>query len=278
VASIQAVRIARERDRANAEARAKEQIAEFLKQLFKVADPSQARGNTITAREIFDQGVLKIDRTLADQPALRAELLSEMGDVYESLGLYVSDHPLFGVESQVRALARTPIASLDEAADGSTVTVGGIVTAVNRRYTRTGELMLYFTLEDLEAGVEIVAFPRTVAEKGPFIREDAILVVKARVDQRGDDLKLIALDLSEPELDREQAVRLRVRAAVMSADLVARLRDVLADHPGSVPVYAHLESDEGTRVVRVGAKHAVEPRAALYADLRALLGADSVLS
>jgi DNA polymerase-3 subunit alpha len=117
-----------------------------------------------------------------------------------------------------------------------------------------------------------------VAEKGPFIRDDAILIVKARVDQRGDDIKLIALDLSEPDLTREQAVRLRVRAAAMSADLVTRLAAVLADHPGEVPVFAHLESDEGTRVVRVGAQHAVEPRAALYADLRALLGADSVLS
>ena len=64
----------------------------------------------------------------------------------------------------------------------------------------------------------------------------------------------------------------------MSADLVDRLRAILADHPGKVPVYAHLETDEKTTVVRIGAQHAVEPRAALYADLRALLGADSVLS
>jgi len=240
----------------------------------------------ITRRRAEDMGQFSLFG--AEEPSARAGAIDipagewdkkvKLAFEKEMLGLYVSDHPLFGVESQVRALARTPISSLDEAADGSTVTVGGIVTAVSRRYTRNGELMLYFTLEDLEAGVEIVAFPRTVAEKGPFIREDAILVVKARVDQRGDDLKLIALDLSEPELDRELAVRLRVRAAAMSEDLVTRLRDVLADHPGSVPVYAHLESDEGTRVVRVGAKHAVEPRAALYADLRALLGADSVLS
>ena len=138
--------------------------------------------------------------------------------------------------------------------------------------------MLYFALEDLEASVEVVCFPRVVAEKGPFIREDAILVVKARVDQRGDDLKLIALDLSEPDLAREHAVRLRVRAAAMSADLVARLGAILADHPGTVPVYAHLETEDKTTVVRIGSQHAVEPRAALYADLRALLGVDSVLS
>jgi non-specific serine/threonine protein kinase/serine/threonine-protein kinase len=89
VTSIQAVRIARERDRANEEARAKEQIAGFMKQLFKVSDPSQARGSTVTAREILDEGLRTIDVTLGDQPALRAELTSEMGEVYDSLGLYV---------------------------------------------------------------------------------------------------------------------------------------------------------------------------------------------
>ena len=196
----------------------------------------------------------------------------------EMLGLYVSDHPLFGVASQLRALARQPISTLDEVSDGTTVMVGGLVAWVNRRYTRSGELMLYFGLEDLEAAVEVVCFPRTVADKGGLIRDDAILVVRARVDQRGDDLKLVALDLSEPDLAQEQAVRLRIRASAMSADLVDRLRNVLADHPGKVPVFTHLESTEGTKVVRLGAQHTVEPRAALYADLRALLGADAVLS
>jgi DNA polymerase-3 subunit alpha len=197
----------------------------------------------------------------------------------EMLGLYVSDHPLFGVASQLRALARNPISTLDESPDGATVVVGGIVTGVNRRYTKGGELMLYFGLEDLEAGVEVVCFPKVVAGKGGLIRDDAILVVRARVDQRGDDLKLIALDLSEPDLTAEQAVRLRLRAAVLSADMVDRLRLVLSDHPGGVPVFAHLESAEGTtKVVRLGAQYTVEPRAALYADLKALLGADSVLS
>jgi len=85
--AVQAGRIARERDRAAEEARAKEQIGAFLKQLFRLSDPSRTRGNTVTAREILDAGVTKID-ALPGQPALRADLLAETGDVYESLGLY----------------------------------------------------------------------------------------------------------------------------------------------------------------------------------------------
>ncbi len=86
--TVQAERIARERDRANRAAAAKTQVADFLKDLFEVADPSEARGNSITAREILDKGVKKIDESLGDQPQLRAELLLAMGAVYTNLGLY----------------------------------------------------------------------------------------------------------------------------------------------------------------------------------------------
>src|SRR5262249_55715262 len=77
-----------ERDRANQQARAKERIADFLKDLFRVSDPSQTRGNSVTAREILDEGVRKINQTLTDQPDTRAELMATMGEVYSSLGLY----------------------------------------------------------------------------------------------------------------------------------------------------------------------------------------------
>ena len=101
--TLQARRIARERDRAAEEARAKEQVAGFLKELFKLSDPGRARGNAITAREILDAGVRKIDSTLAGQPALRADLLAETGDVYESLGLY---NEAAGLKRRALALRR----------------------------------------------------------------------------------------------------------------------------------------------------------------------------
>lgn len=196
----------------------------------------------------------------------------------EMLGLYVSDHPLLGVESKLRALARNPLSTVADLADGTVVTVGGIVTSITRRYTKAGEAMIFFQLEDLEASAEVVCFPRVVVESGPMVRDDAVVVVKARVDQKGDDVKLVALEVSEPVLEAEEAVRLRMRASAMSPEVVHRLRVILADHPGTVPVYAHLQGDSGVTVVRLGEGHTVEPRAALYADLRSLLGADSVLA
>ena len=79
--AVQARRLAQERDKS-------ERIAGFLKELFTVADPMRSRGNSVTAREILDEGVKKIDATLADDPQTRGDLLGTMGDVYQGLGLY----------------------------------------------------------------------------------------------------------------------------------------------------------------------------------------------
>jgi serine/threonine-protein kinase len=84
---VQSARVARERDRA-------ERVAAFLTDLFKVSDPSEARGNTVTAREVLDKGAASVARGLEDQPEVRAALLDTMGGVYANLGLYRTAKPL----------------------------------------------------------------------------------------------------------------------------------------------------------------------------------------
>ena len=86
--ALQARRIAQQRDRANLEARTAKQVSAFLVGLFKVSDPSEARGNTVTAREILDKGALEIGQTLREQPAVQGRLQTTMGAVYTSLGVY----------------------------------------------------------------------------------------------------------------------------------------------------------------------------------------------
>ncbi len=195
----------------------------------------------------------------------------------EMLGLYVSDHPLLGVERALAAMCTSTIPGLWDQADGSSVTIGGIVGAITRRYTKAGDPMIFFSLEDLQGSVEVVCFPRTVAEYGALVHEDGLLVVSGRVDHRGDDVKVIAQALREPQLSAETAVRLRVPARRLSRNMVERLRGVLRNHPGTAPVYLHLASETGETVVRVGDDHRVEPRSALFAELRELLGPSAVI-
>ena len=91
---IQSERIAHERDRANPEAAIAGQVSEFLVSLFQVSDPSEARGNTVTAREILDEGARRISSELGEQPAVRAHMMGIIGDVYVGLGLYDQAEPL----------------------------------------------------------------------------------------------------------------------------------------------------------------------------------------
>jgi eukaryotic-like serine/threonine-protein kinase len=90
-ATAQAVelrRITRERDRAN-------RITDFMTTMFKVSDPSEARGNTITAREVLDKASTQIETGLSNDPQLQSQLMYVMGTVYESLGLYSRAQTLF---------------------------------------------------------------------------------------------------------------------------------------------------------------------------------------
>jgi DNA polymerase-3 subunit alpha len=199
-----------------------------------------------------------------------------LGFEKEMLGLYVSDHPLLGVGQLLRKATTTTVPGLWNEADGAQVTIGGLVSGVKQRFTRNNELMMFFDLEDLEGSVEVAAFPKTVAAAGPLIREDAILVVTGRLDHRGDDVKLRAHTIVEPDLSEEQVLRIEVAATALSPETVGRLKEILVNHPGSAPVYLHIRSGADRKVLRLGDEHRVELRSALYAELKELLGPRAV--
>jgi non-specific serine/threonine protein kinase/serine/threonine-protein kinase len=106
--TVQARRIARERDRANREAETSKRVSEFMSSMFKVSDPSQARGNTVTAREILDKASKDIRAGLSKDPAVQAQMMHVMGGVYENLGLYPQAQSLFTDAVQIRRGALGP--------------------------------------------------------------------------------------------------------------------------------------------------------------------------
>ncbi len=108
------------------------------------------------------------------------------------LGLYVSDHPLMGAEQAMRKRTDCTVADLDELEDGTRRTVGGVVTDLQRKWTKKGDLMAVFTLEDLQGSVEVMVFPRTMSEIGHLLADDTVVLLGARVDKRDDTPKLIA--------------------------------------------------------------------------------------
>jgi DNA polymerase-3 subunit alpha len=156
--------------------------------------------------------------------------------------------------------------------------VGGVVTALTRRYTKRGDLMATFVLEDLGAALEVMVFPKTMTSYGHILHEDAIVCVKGRLDMRDDDPKIIAMEVTQPELviDGGPPVRLRVRRDALTNDKVEQLKAILHAHPGDSPVFVHLEGAGRTTVLQLADDFLVDSYNGLYADLRVLLGANCI--
>jgi DNA polymerase-3 subunit alpha len=131
-------------------------------------------------------------------------------------------------------------------------------------------------LEDLAGVVEVMVFPRTMTDFGHVLEDDAIVVVKGRVDLRDDTPKLVAMEVIRPEIaiDGGPPVRIKVKLRTLTDERAARLKGILAEHPGDSPVFVHLEAPEKTTVLRLGDEVLVDPGNGLYAELRVLLGAD----
>ncbi len=200
-----------------------------------------------------------------------------LGFEKEMLGLYVSDHPLLAVANSLRAAGAMSIPSLWDLQDGVSITIAGLIQSTTRRFSRKGEPIVFFELEDLEGSVEVVCFPRTVAEYGALLQEDAIVTVGGRLDHRGEDIKVIGWEINEVAIRQGGSlVTLEVPANRLSADMVSRLKKVLANHPGQVPVHLHMTGSTGHKILKIDDEFRVEPRSALYAELRELLGPSAV--
>ncbi len=200
----------------------------------------------------------------------------------EMLGLYVSDHPLFGVEHVLAANADCSVAELmgdSERPDGAIVTLGGLVTNLQRKVTRQGNAYAVAVIEDLEGAIEAMFFPSTYQLVAPHLHEDRIVLVKGRLDRREDVPKLIAMEMSLPDLDAAESkgpVVISLPVARCVPPVVDRLKEVLSAHPGTVEVHLQLQSGGRTTVMRLDDRLRVRPSPALYGDVKALLGQGSV--
>ncbi|PRY42456.1 DNA polymerase III subunit alpha [Umezawaea tangerina] len=194
----------------------------------------------------------------------------------EMLGLYVSGHPLKGVEHVLESYSDTSIARILEGdvPDGTQVTLGGILASVTRRVNKNGEPWASAQLEDLAGGIEVLFFPKSYIVHGMSVIEDAIVLVKARVAKRDDRTSLIANDLVVPDLSEigNQAMRLKVFAAKCNKTLVTSLKEVLVGHPGTTEVHLNLVNGSRSTILKLDDALRVTPTPSLMGDLKALLG------
>ncbi|NNF54283.1 MAG: DNA polymerase III subunit alpha [Acidimicrobiales bacterium] len=242
---------------------------------------------TIQRRKEEDMGVQTLfgamessDEAYDDRPAIptdetydkaiRLKLEKEM------LGLYVSDHPLMGVEDALQARASTTIAMLSEVEDGEQVAVGGVVASLQKKWTKKGELMALLMLEDLSSAIEVMVFPKSFADYGHLLEDDRIVILRGRVSRRDDEPKLMASQVEVIDADalaREKPLTITVRPDQLSDAAVAQLKGYIAEHPGETPIVIDLGTDKH---IRLSDSYTVNTGNGFVADLRVLFGAHCI--
>jgi DNA polymerase-3 subunit alpha len=200
-----------------------------------------------------------------------------LGHERDMLGLYVSDHPLLGLEHVLSAASDCTIGDLlvdEERADGTTVTVTGLVTSVQRKITKRGDSWAMVTLEDLEGAIDVLLFPSAYQLAATVLVEDAIVTVKGRLSRSKDQPELHGQEVSVPELSEAPSgpVTITLPSTRCTPPVVDQLKEVLGTHPGMTEVHLRLLTRTDTTVYRLPDTLRVTSSAALFADLKALLG------
>jgi DNA polymerase III subunit alpha len=196
----------------------------------------------------------------------------------ETLGLYVSEHPLDAVREQLRRKTDCTLAELERRRDGEVVTVGGIVSAVKQLTTKKGEPMVFLALDDPTGGGEAVVFNSTYATARDLCVADRILVVKGRVDHKQQgETKLIAIEVSAFEAVQERTeIRFKLDARAARAGLIRDLAHLVQRYSGPSRVLVSLQTSEGPKTLALGPEYRVAIDTDFLTEARDLLGADAI--
>ncbi len=211
----------------------------------------------------------------------------------ETLGTYLSSHPLTEVRGALRARVDCSLAELANRQDGSWVTVGGIVTECKKIRTKSGNQMMFATLDDVEGQVEMLVFKADQAESAAVIQPDSIVLVRGRLDhkERGET-KLVVQEAERFEPDAEEIaaapeiasrpsgpVEIEIAESAYSEALIEEVKAVLEHHKGDSPVRVSLVGPERTTVLQArGDGYRVRPSGHLRSELDHVLGNAAALA
>jgi DNA polymerase III subunit alpha len=210
----------------------------------------------------------------------------------ESIGLFITEHPLKRVREALRVKADCSCAQLPEQKDGDWVKVGGMITESKKIRTRTGTQMMFATLDDLDGSIEIVVFEKALDAVEKLLATDAIVLVRGRVDHKEAGKSCVIVqdaerfDPSDAEIEKAkeqfarlaaslapEPIRLRVDAARLQPAVIGELRDLFERYPGEAEFVLEMDTRSGLRCLRFGDGYKIAGRdAGLRAELRDLLG------
>ena len=199
----------------------------------------------------------------------------------EMLGLYVSDHPLLGVEHVLRNARDVSISQLfeDQVAHESVVTIAGLITTIQRKVSRQGQSWAIVTIEDLEGAVDVRFYSNSYQQHALNIIEDRIVSIRGRVDKGEETPRLTALDLSIPDVNQAPIgpFVIKIEAERCTPPVVDRMKEILRSHPGTREVHLRIEGNKSAKTLKLDDGLKITASPSLSADLKSVLGPDCLV-
>jgi DNA polymerase-3 subunit alpha len=196
----------------------------------------------------------------------------------EMLGLYVSDHPLLGVEHVLRSHTDMSISALlDEGMVDGVITIGGLITGVQRKVSRQGASWAVVNIEDLEGSIEALFFSNTYNQYSLSLTEDRVVVIRGRFSRSDEQVRFTALEMTMPDITGGPTGPLLISlpASQVTPPIVERMKEILRSHPGKREVHLHVVDQEKSTTLKVDALVTSSP--SLSADLKAILGPECMI-
>ena len=241
------------------------------------------RAESIGQFDLFGGGEAQgvISSVVLDIPTDEWEKSLALNYEREMLGLYVSDHPLLGVEHVLRSVRDIPISQLfdENIAHESVFTVAGLITNVQRKVSRQGSNWAIVTVEDLEGAIDVLFFSNTYQQHALSLIEDRIVSIRGRVDKREDTPRFTALDMSIPNVNQAPIgpFIIRIESQRCTPPLVDRMKEILRSHPGTREVHLRIEGNAKETTFRLDDGLRVTASPSLSADLKSILGPDCLV-
>ena len=230
------------------------------------------------ANEISVNGIASLALEVSDQEWEKALLLAYER---EMLGLYVSDHPLLGVEHVLRSATDTTISQiLDEGVvHEQIITIAGLITAVQRKVSRQGQSWAIVTVEDLEGAIDVRFFSSTYQTHALNLIEDRIVIIRGKIDKREETPQITALELSLADINQAPIgpFVIKLEAERCTPPVVDRMKEILRSHPGTREVHLKIEGGVKNTILKLDDGLKITASPSLSADLKSILGPDCLV-
>ena len=230
------------------------------------------------ANEISANGIATLALEVSDQEWEKALLLAYER---EMLGLYVSDHPLLGVEHVLRSATDTTISQiLDEGVvHEQIITIAGLITAVQRKVSRQGQSWAIVTVEDLEGAIDVRFFSSTYQTHALNLIEDRIVIIRGKIDKREETPQITALELSLADINQAPIgpFVIKLEAERCTPPVVDRMKEILRSHPGTREVHLKIEGGVKNTILKLDDGLKITASPSLSADLKSILGPDCLV-